>query len=109
VTQFLILIAFGCMVWAGGVTLLYIMACRELDALKREVKESGERAKFYSDYSDRRDAEVERLELENARLAGDLFTIRNWVHKLRVKAGEIAPDGRLLPRHRTPLPEQVTP
>ena len=99
-TQFLILVGFGSMVWAGSVTLLYIMACRELDALKLKAKESAERAKFYSDYSDQQDAEIERLRLENARLAGDLFTSRNDVHKLRVKAGEIAPDGRLLPKQR---------
>ena len=100
-TQFLIIVGFGSMVWAASMTILYIMACKEIDTLKRNVKDSAERAKFYSDYSDRRDAEVERLELENVRLAGDLFTIRNYVHKLRVKAGEIAPDGRLLPRLRS--------
>lgn len=99
----LILVAFGAMVWAGGVTILYIKACREIDTLKQEAKEDKEQAKFYKDYSDRRDAEVERLELERARLSGELFTVRSYVHKLRVKAGEITPDGRLLPRERVGL------
>ena len=98
-TNFLILFSFGCMVVTGGVIVMNIMVCRELDALKPEAKENKERAKFYSDYSDRRAAEVERLELENARLAGDLFTMRNYVQRLRVKAGEITPDGRLVPRN----------
>ncbi len=100
-TQFLIIVGFGSMVWAASMTILYIMACKEIDTLKRNVKDSAERAKFYSDYSDRKDAETERLDLENARLAGDLFTIRHYVHRLRVKAGEISPDGHLLPRKRS--------
>ena len=106
--HFLILIAFGCMVWAGGVTIMHLMVCRELDALKREAKNNKERAEFYSGYSDRRDAEVKRLEKEVGRLGTDLLLARGYVQRLRVKAGEITPDGRSLRLHRrvvSPLSE----
>jgi hypothetical protein len=78
VTQFLILVAFGAMVWAVFVTILQIMACREIDALKKVAKENGESAKFYSDCWDRQDAYIHRLEKENARLGADLWLCRGY-------------------------------
>ena len=86
-TQFLIIVGFGSMVWAAGMTILYIMACRELDELKRKAKESEERAKFYSDYSNRKDAEVRKLEKENAQLDTNLFLCRHYAQKLRAASG----------------------
>ncbi len=86
-TQFLIMVAFGCMVWAGDMTILYIMACREIDQLKRDAKENAERAKFYSGYSNRRDADVHRLEKENANLSANLWLARSYAQKLRAATG----------------------
>ena len=86
-TQFLILFSFGCMVWAGGMTILYIMACRELDALKREAKESGESSKFYSEHCDRQRDELAQLRKENARISTDLWLCRGYAQKLRAATG----------------------
>ena len=86
-TQFLILCAFGAMVWAAGVTILYIRACGEIDALKRDAKESGERAKFYSDHSDRQSAAIHRLEKENAQIGVNLLLCREYAKKLRTAQG----------------------
>ena len=36
-TQFLILVAFGCMVWAASMTVLYSITVNELTRLKREL------------------------------------------------------------------------
>lgn len=99
--SFLVLVAFGAMVWAGGVTIMLVMARRELDPLERDAKEREERAEFHRYHSDQQDAEIERLQLENARLGSDLLIARNTIQRLRVKTGEIAPDGRLLPRMRS--------
>lgn len=81
--QFLILVGFSSMVWAAGMTILYIMACRELDALKRKAKKNADDAKFYIEHSDSQSAEIHRLEKENARIGADLWLARNYAEKLR--------------------------
>ncbi len=91
------------MVWAGNVTILYIIVCRELNALKQKAKEDKEQAEFYKAYSDRRNAEVKRLEKENGKISANLFLARGYVHDLRIKAGGITPDGRLIPKERVGL------
>ena len=97
-TQFLILVGFGAMVWAGGVTILYIMACRERDELTREAQENSESAKFYSEHCDRQREELTQLRKENARIGTDLWLCRGYAQKLRaaqgrkgIVAGEVQP------------------
>ena len=36
-TEFILIAAFGCMVWAGAMTVLYSMNVNELTRLKREL------------------------------------------------------------------------
>ncbi len=89
-TAFLIIVGFGALVWAGSVTLLYIMTCRELDALKRKAMESAERAKSYSEHCTMQRDELTRLRKENAELGTNLWLCRGYAQKLRaVRPGQV--------------------
>ena len=41
--QFLTLVAFGCMVWAGAMTLLYIIAANDVRKVKEELADQERR------------------------------------------------------------------
>ncbi len=102
-TYVLIIFSFACMVVTGGVIFMHLMVCRELDALKPEAKKDKERAESLDRSLSEREEEVNRLEKENGKLSTDLFLARDAIKRLRVRAGEITPDGRSIPRNERVL------
>lgn len=79
--DFLVFVGFGAMVWAGSVTLLYIMATRELAELRIKDQKSASEAKWYRDQVNQQEKELQQLKKENARLDTNLWLCREYAKK----------------------------
>ena len=66
-TQFLLIAAFGCMVWAGAMTVLYSMATNEVRRLKQTLADermySTESAEIERHYQEKVSNLLERLRM----------------------------------------------
>ena len=82
-TQFLIMVAFGCMVAAGGLLILLIRANQELDAATRVAAESKSRADMYQDMYERAHEQSKELSEENASQWVNLVILRHKVAKMQ--------------------------